>query len=106
MPVHQADEKFTVVGAASILAKTASDKQYIAFRKQYGDFGSGRPGDPATRFFVWKHRKNPLPIIMVSWQTYKQLSKLESIHEDVIVSKRGKKILAYLSKGGARKRRT
>lgn len=97
IPEHHADEKYTIVGAASILAKTASDRQYRRYRKQYGNFGSGSPGDPTTRFFVWKHRKNPLPIIRVSWQTYKHLSKLESIEEDFIVSKRGKRIIAFLS---------
>ena len=73
IPEHRADENYIVVGAASILAKVASDAQYAQYKKEYGDFGSGSPGDPATRLFVWKHRKNPLPIIRTSWQTYKAI---------------------------------
>jgi ribonuclease HII len=77
VPEHQADEKYTIVGAASILAKTGSENQYARFKKLYGNFGSGSPADPATRKFVWKHRKNPPPIVRKSWQTYKTLAKLE-----------------------------
>jgi ribonuclease HII len=85
---HQADEKYTVVGAASILAKTASDAQYRRYRKKFGDFGSGSPGDPKTRLFVWQHRHNPLPIIRTSWNTYKTLVNLESFEEDPLEIKR------------------
>lgn len=84
IPAHRADETYTIVGAASILAKTASDFQYDEYKKIYGNFGSGSPADPATRLFVWEHRKNPLPIIRQSWQTYKVLSLLNSIDEDSI----------------------
>ena len=90
IPEHQADEKYTVVGAASILAKTASDQQYQNYKKKYGDFGSGSPSDPKTRSFVWKHRKNPPRIIRTSWHTYRYLSTLDKIEDD-IVSKLKKK---------------
>lgn len=82
IPEHQADEKYIVVGAASILAKTSSDAQYDQYKQIYGDFGSGNPGDPATRAFVWKHRHNPPPIIRKSWQTFKVLSQLDDLKED------------------------
>ena len=88
---HRADENYIVVGAASILAKVASDAQYDAYRKQYGDFGSGSPADPRTRLFVWRHRHNPLPIIRTSWQTYKHLSGLERIEDDWLYAKVKKK---------------
>jgi len=88
IPEHQADEKYVIVGAASILAKTASDLQYDQYKEQYGSFGSGSPGDPATRLFVWKHRHNPLPIIRTSWNTYKVLSQLESIEQDPLALKK------------------
>ncbi len=87
IPEHKADENYTIVGAASILAKTASDTQYRKYKKQFGDFGSGSPADPTTRHFVWRHRQNPLPIIRTTWHTYKVISKLKNIDDDIIISK-------------------
>ena len=82
VPEHKADENYTVVGAASILAKTSSDQQYRKYKSKYGNFGSGSPGDPTTRLFVWQHRKDPLPIIRQSWNTFKTLSALDNIEDD------------------------
>lgn len=79
---HRADENYTIVGAASILAKTSSDAQYRKYKRKYGDFGSGNPGDPKTRLFVWHHRHNPLPIIRTSWKTFKVLVNLPTIEDD------------------------
>lgn len=87
IPEHRADENYTIVGAASILAKTSSDAQYRKYKKIYGDFGSGSPGDPKTRLFVWTHRHNPLPIMRVSWNTYKTLSVIQCIEEDPLRKK-------------------
>ena len=84
VPEHFADENHTIVGAASILAKNASDRQYKRYRKKYGDFGSGSPGDPKTRLFVWKHRNNPPIIVRKSWKTFKHLAQLENIEHDYI----------------------
>lgn len=84
---HRADENYTIVGAASILAKTSSDEQYRKYKKKYGDFGSGSPADPKTRLFMWQHRENPLPIMRTSWETYKHLSQLQSIDDDYIYSR-------------------
>jgi ribonuclease HII len=82
IPEHRADETYVVVGAASILARAASDRQYDRIRKIYGDFGSGSPGDPKTRAFVWRHRKAPVPIIRRSWQTFKTLCRVERLCDD------------------------
>jgi ribonuclease HII len=82
VPEHYADENYTIVGAASILAKAASDNQYRKYKKIYGDFGSGSPADPKTRLFVWQNRHNPLPIIRTSWNTFKTLVNLEKIEDD------------------------
>jgi len=84
---HYADTNYTVVGAASILSKQGSDKQYATYKQQFGDFGSGSPADPKTRLFVWQHRHDQLPIIRTSWSTYKTLSALERIEEDTIYSR-------------------
>ncbi len=92
MPQHFADENYIVVGAASILSKQASDKQYVEYKQQFGDFGSGSPADPKTRFFVWQNRHNPFPIIRTSWKTYKILASLEHIEDDPIYSRSIRKI--------------
>jgi ribonuclease HII len=84
---HRADTKYTIVGAASILAKTASDAQYDEYKKIYGEFGSGSPADPATRKFVWEHRHNPPPIIRKSWNTYKTLVELNDLQQDWIYNR-------------------
>lgn len=84
IPEHKADENYTVVGAASILAKVSSDNQYRTYKRQFGDFGSGSPSDPKTRLFVWQHRKDPLPIIRQSWKTFKTLVNLATIDDDLI----------------------
>jgi ribonuclease HII len=73
---HDADQKYTVVGAASILSKSASDKQYDDYRQLYGDFGSGNPGDRKTKRFLWQHRHAPLPIIRTSWKTFQYIKIL------------------------------
>ena len=84
---HRADTQYTIVGAASILAKTSSDAQYDEYAKIYGPFGSGSPADLATRTFVWEHRHNPPPIIRTSWNTYKTLAKLDDIEQDLVYKK-------------------
>jgi ribonuclease HII len=88
---HRADENHVVVGAASILSKVHSDRQYDDYRIMYGDFGSGSPGDPKTRHYVWTHRHHPPPIVRTSWNTYKYLSTLESIDQDFMRSKPSKR---------------
>jgi len=84
---HYADTNYIVVGAASILSKQGSDRQYAEYKQQFGDFGSGSPADPKTRLFVWQHRHKPLPIMRTSWSTYKTLSALERIEDDMIYSR-------------------
>lgn len=82
IPEHRADENHVIVGAASILAKTASEREYRYLKKKYGNFGSGSPGDPKTRLYVFEHRHNPPPLIRTSWNTYKTISQINSIEED------------------------
>lgn len=87
IPEHRADKTYTIVGAASILAKQSSDQQYESYKEIYGDFGSGSPGDPKTRLFVWQHRLNPPPIVRTSWNTYKTLAPLARIEDDYFYSR-------------------
>lgn len=57
---HGADEEYTVVGAASIVAKVARDahvetlaaKYESEYGEAFGDLGSGYPSDPTTREFL------------------------------------------------------
>ncbi|NNC25056.1 ribonuclease HII, partial [Salinisphaera sp. USBA-960] len=49
---HGADETHAIVGAASIVAKVARDNHVAALADEYGDVGSGYPGDTATREFL------------------------------------------------------
>ncbi|WP_051693813.1 hypothetical protein [Desulfohalovibrio reitneri] len=90
-PEHRADENHVVVSAASILARHASDLEYDALRSVYGDFGSGSPGDPATRRYVWEHRRHPPPLIRTSWRTYKTLRELDSLADDPLCARAGAK---------------
>ena len=50
---HKADHRYTIVGAASIIAKTTRDKVIRDLQNKLGiDFGSGYPSDPKTRSFL------------------------------------------------------
>jgi len=49
---HRADETDPVVGAASIVAKSARESHVEALADEYGAVGSGYPSDPTTRAFL------------------------------------------------------
>jgi len=49
---HGADESYAVVSAASIVAKVRRDAHVESLAAEYGDVGSGYPGDPTTRAFL------------------------------------------------------
>jgi ribonuclease HII len=80
---HKADETYTIVGAASILAKTIRDEhvRHIAQeleKKLNLPLGSGYPADPATRTFLktWVDTYGDLPPhVRRSWETAQQLLK-------------------------------
>jgi len=69
---HGADETYPVVSAASILAKVSRDAHVADLAAEYGDVGSGYPGDPTTReflaAFVGEHGHLPA-CARASWQT-------------------------------------
>ena len=69
---HKADAKYTVVAAASIIAKTTRDKVIVKYHEVYGDFGSGYPSDSKTVDFVRNLVANgkDLPdIVRRSWES-------------------------------------
>ena len=49
---HGADECYPIVGAASIVAKVARDAHVAELAAEYGEVGSGYPGDATTREFL------------------------------------------------------
>lgn len=49
---HGADERYPLVGAASIVAKAAREAHVAELAAEYGAVGSGYPGDPTTRSFL------------------------------------------------------
>lgn len=73
---NHADSRYTIVAAASIIAKTEREKLIEELKRTYGDFGSGYPSDPKTRTFVKKlletSRELP-PIVRKSWKTLERL---------------------------------
>jgi ribonuclease HII len=69
---HGADETYPVVSAASILAKVERDAHVAELAAEYGDVGSGYPGDPTTRAFLRRFvdEHGELPgCARRSWQT-------------------------------------
>lgn len=72
---HKADEKYVIVGAASILAKVTRDREIEKLKETYGDFGSGYPADPKTvEFLKDKWDKHP-ELFRHSWAPYKEVSQ-------------------------------
>lgn len=73
---HHADEKFTVVSAASIVAKVVRDRAVVRLGKEYGEIGSGYSSDPVTirwlTDYIWEHPSPPL-IARRSWKTVRAL---------------------------------
>ncbi|MEA1984213.1 MAG: ribonuclease HII [Euryarchaeota archaeon] len=70
---HKADDKYSVVSAASILAKVRRDELIEELKKEEGvDFGSGYPSDPKTKDFLakWVKEHDHFPdFVRHSWKT-------------------------------------
>ncbi|WP_457742663.1 ribonuclease HII [Thermococcus sp.] len=75
---HRADALFSVVSAASIVAKVTRDREIEKLKKEYGEIGSGYPSDPRTRAFLEtyykKHGEFP-PIVRRGWKTLKKIEE-------------------------------
>lgn len=72
---HKADEKYVIVGAASIVAKVIRDAK-VEELKAYGDVGSGYPHDPRTISFLkcWVREKGCLPpFTRQTWKTARRI---------------------------------
>ncbi len=71
-----ADRKYTVVGAASIIAKVRRDERIAELQRKYGQFGSGYSSDPTTISFLrkWVLERGHLPeFARKSWKTAKRI---------------------------------
>ncbi len=69
---YKADDKYPIVGAASIVAKVHRDNAIKALAEKYGRMGSGYPSDPETRRFVeaWIKTNKTIPeFVRKSWGT-------------------------------------
>jgi ribonuclease HII len=75
---HKADERYLVVGAASIMAKVTRDREVEKIKEKIGvDFGSGYPSDPTTKNFIADNWQKYPKIFRHSWDTYKEASKVK-----------------------------
>lgn len=78
---HKADEKYPIVGAASILAKVTRDEHVRKIAQELEPklnlpLGSGYPSDPVTKKFLrtWVEQFESLPPhVRQSWETCQQL---------------------------------
>lgn len=74
---HDADQKYPIVSAASILAKVRRDALVKALEKNVGvEIGSGYPADPKTIRFLeaWIQEHGTLPdFARSSWETAQRL---------------------------------
>jgi len=78
----KADLKYTVVSAASIVAKYLRDTHIKILHEIYGDFGSGYPSDPKTKAWLLKLKAREIPpIVRKSWSTLKKLG-IRYVNED------------------------
>lgn len=91
-----ADQKYPVVSAASILAKYIRDKNIDFLKKIYGDLGSGYPSDQITINWlrkIYDDRGEPPLIIRRTWST---LRKHAPKWYSGLKIKRGRSILDYI----------
>jgi len=70
-----ADATYPVVGAASILAKVTRDREIARLACQYGELGSGYPGDGKTRTFLRRCVRAGRfpPIVRRRWRTVEHI---------------------------------
>lgn len=73
---YKADSKYSVVSAASIVAKVERDKYINQLKEKVGDFGSGYPSDPRTINFLSNQENfsKLKPYLRKKWSTYKNIT--------------------------------
>ena len=77
---NKADDKYELVGAASIIAKELREQEIAQIKENINlNCGSGYPSDPNTKKFLkihWNNKEFDF-IFRKSWQTYKNLMSSE-----------------------------
>ncbi len=73
----KADEKHSIVAAASIIAKVERDREIEKIAHKIGYFGSGYPSDPITRSFVKENFGKIYPYVRKKWSTLKELNNVK-----------------------------
>jgi ribonuclease HII len=74
----KADHTYPVVGAASIVAKTARDEALADLVETHGPLGSGYPSDPKTRAWLTAHAATRAPwppFVRTRWGTIRDLAQ-------------------------------
>ncbi len=87
---HGADNRYTVVAAASIVAKTLRDWHIEGLRKAIGDFGSGYPSDPRTRAWISSKDSEDMakaaPFIRHKWATIRRMGRYANTLDRYIIN--------------------
>ncbi|MCX8197677.1 MAG: ribonuclease HII [Candidatus Micrarchaeota archaeon] len=71
---NKADDKYVIVGAASIIAKVTRDREVEKIKEIVGfDFNSGYTSDPITQSYISKRSQYPQlePYLRKKWSTLK-----------------------------------
>lgn len=79
---NAADRNYTVVAAASVVAKVRRDARIEELRREYGDIGSGYTSDPRTIEFLkrWVRKEGSLPpFTRKSWETAQRILREERV---------------------------
>jgi len=73
---HKADLNYTIVSAASIIAKVTRDNEIKKIQSKIKEpIGSGYPADPVTKEFLKKNYKKYSEIFRKSWSCYKKVAQ-------------------------------
>ncbi|MBU1204058.1 MAG: ribonuclease HII [Nanoarchaeota archaeon] len=68
-------ERYPVVAAASIIAKTTADRELKKIQSRIKEnIGSGYPSDPITQEFLKNNHKKYLEIFRKTWASYKRVT--------------------------------
>ncbi len=73
---HKADDKFLIVGAASIVAKVTRDRLVVELSDEFGDIGSGYPSDPVTIAFLESYIRQAGKPPLCARRTWKTIDEI------------------------------